>query len=117
MEAIVSVKKMNLVCIIGTEPHERVTEQVVEVDVDIALSEMKACFTDELSDAVNYISVADICLEVASKGEFKLIEALAHAIAKKVKDSFQALWVKVKVFKPRPLPHVEGCSVEITLKK
>lgn len=115
MEAVVSIKKMDVVCIIGTEPHERATEQLIEIDVEIALNETKACLSDDLADAIDYVAVAELCSKIAKEGQFKLIEALAYSMAKKILEVFSVHWVKIRASKTRPLPHVERCAVELIL--
>jgi dihydroneopterin aldolase len=117
VEAVLSLKKLNVVCVIGTEPHERVRDQTIELDIEIGLNDLKALQTDELSDAVDYTAVAALCHKTAEEGKFKLLEALSYAIAKNVLKAFDSKWVRVRTYKPRPLPHLDGSAVDIVVKK
>lgn len=115
--AIVSLQELSIICVIGTEPHERTTEQTLELDVDLALSDMKCCQTDNLEDAIDYSEIARICHDIAKEKKFKLIEALGYAIAEKILKSSNAQWVRIRLRKPRPMPHLTASAVELILHR
>lgn len=116
-EAVLSLRKLDIVCVIGTMPHERVVEQGIEVDIDIALAETKSLTSDDLADAIDYVAVVQLCRDLAGKGKFKLIETLAYTMAKAILEKFPAAWVRIVIDKPRPLPHLESSAIELTVYK
>ncbi|MFA6916742.1 MAG: dihydroneopterin aldolase [Parachlamydiales bacterium] len=115
VDAIISLRKLKVVCLIGTEPHERLEEQTIEIDVDLAPVDSKACLSDHLDDAIDYTIVAKICEETATNGKFRLIEALAYAIGGRLATRFKTKWIKVIVNKPLPLQHLESSVAEVLI--
>lgn len=116
-EAVLSLKKLNVVCVIGSEPHERLKDQSVEVTIDLGLNNLKPLNSDSLDDAIDYTKVAHLCQETAHHGKFHLLEALTYALANALVDAYDVKWVKVAAFKPRTMANLEGSVVEILLKK
>lgn len=116
IDVVIAIKKMDVVCLIGTEPHERLEEQTIEIDVELAPVDNKACLSDHLDDAIDYTVVADICSQTASHGKFRLIEALGYAIAGRLATRFKTKWIRVKIFKPHPLQHLKGSAAEVIIR-
>lgn len=77
----------------------------------------KCAETNDVEDAVNYASVCDLIVETSSQTNFRLIEALADRIAKRILGEFSAVsCVTVSVSKPSaPVPHIfDSISVRVT---
>lgn len=73
--------------------------------------------SDNMALGVSYADMADIAVRVATERRFKLIEALAEAIAADILGHFPAVdTITVTVAKPSaPVAHVlDSVSVEIT---
>ncbi len=100
----------------GVNEHEQRETQPFEVDVELALNLQPAGRDDDLSETIDYRQVFAICREMVEAKSFKLIEALAEAIAHAILAEFpQPSEVVVRVRKPAvdlggPLDHA---SVEI----
>jgi FolB domain-containing protein len=75
------VEGLGVVCIIGDLPHERSEPQQIILNLQATLDIQKAARSDLLSDSLNYISLANLAIEVAQQGQFHLVEALVVAIA------------------------------------
>ena len=71
---------------------------------DIALEVSDAALSDEIEDAVDYREVATCVQEVSDSREFRLIEALAAAVADAIAERFPVARVRVRVRKPDPKP-------------
>ncbi|RKJ36756.1 dihydroneopterin aldolase [Butyricicoccus sp. 1XD8-22] len=101
----------------GVLKEENVLGQRFRVSVTLALKTEKAGISDELDDTVSYVGVYDICKDIVEGKPFKLIEAVAESIAKKVLADYegQVFGVKVEVIKPDPpIPgHYKEVAVEI----
>jgi dihydroneopterin aldolase len=103
----------------GVTLEERLEPQPFEVDVVLRADLSTAAASDELADTVDYAAVFTLVGEIVEGRSFRLLEALATAIAEAVLERTAAEEVTVRVRKPRaPLPgpfdHVE---VELTRRR
>jgi dihydroneopterin aldolase len=103
----------------GVTLEERLEPQPFEVDVVLRADLATAAASDELADTVDYAAVFTLVGEIVEGRSFRLLEALATAIAEAVLERTAAEEVTVRVRKPRaPLPgpfdHVE---VELTRRR
>ncbi len=117
IEAILTLKKLSVICVIGTEPHERVKDQFIELTIDIGLQDKACLMTDSLADAIDYTEVVRLCEQTAHQGRYHLLEALAYAIAKNIVDLYSLRWVRVRAFKPRTMANLEGSEIEVLIRK
>ena len=67
---------------------------------DVRLEVGDAGLTDELGDAVDYREVVAVVREVSDGTRFRLLEALAAAVADALLARFPVAWVRVRVRKP-----------------
>lgn len=100
-------------CIIGELPEERVQEQVIFVDLKVQCDFSLCTATDLLQDTINYVLLADLCREVAIQGRYRLLESYASAVLKKIAATFRIdkSWIKVR--KPHALGKGSFSFVEL----
>lgn len=102
----------------GVLKEENILGQRFKATVSLAVDIQKAGLTDELNDTVSYVGVYDLCKEIIEGKPYKLIEAVAETIAKRILETYegQVLGVKVEIIKPDPpIPgHYKEVAVEIT---
>ena len=85
----------------GVSDAERSAEQEIDVDVEVEADLAGAGASDDLADTINYSRVFDACREVVEERSYKLLEAIAEAIATKVLADFpMATAITVRVRKP-----------------
>ncbi len=105
----------------GVLKEENILGQRFRASVSLAVDIQKAGQNDDLNDTVSYVGVYDICKEVIEGKPYKLIEAVAEAIASQILKNYkeQIHGVKVEVIKPDPpIPgHYKEVAVEITRGK
>jgi len=84
------------------------------IDLDIALPNSRACYSDDIKDALDYAEVAQHLQTVLSEGHFSLMETLAEHIAQIILKDFNAPWVKVSVAKLQAIRNCKmvGISIE-----
>lgn len=114
---IVALEGLDIICIVGTEPHERLKEQAIEIDLEFAPESIDCAKSDQLAHAIDYTEVVKRCHDVAHRGKYHLLEALAYATATAVLEQFPLLWVRLSVRKGRPLPHLAASRVEVLLHR
>ena len=90
----------------GVLEHEQLEPQPFHVDVELFLDLQPAGLEDELARTVDYGVVFETCRSIVESTSFRLIEAIAEAIAHELLADFPVAEVTVRVRKPK-LP-IEG---------
>lgn len=85
----------------GVGEEERARGQRFVYDVELEVGDRGA--DDRIEHAVDYREVAATVREIAG-GQFRLLEALASAIADALAARFELAWVRVRVRKPEVRP-------------
>jgi dihydroneopterin aldolase len=101
----ITVRGMRFLGRHGVLLEERLEPQPFEVDVILRGDLSRAAASDELADTIDYGTVFTLAGEVVEGRSFRLIEALAGAIADAVLAGLPVADVEVRVRKPKaPLP-------------
>lgn len=104
----------------GVMPEEAALGQRFYVGLDARLDLGPAGRADDVGLTVSYADLAQVAAEIAAGSRFRLIEALAEAIASAILDRFPRLdAITVRVDKPAaPVPLIlERVGVEITRRR
>jgi dihydroneopterin aldolase len=88
---------------VGVTDDERREPQPVRVSVVLRLDLALAGASDDLAYSVDYDAVCETVGRAVESREFKLIEAVAEAVARAVLDAHAAAEVEVRVEKPGAL--------------
>lgn len=89
----------------GVGSEERAEAQPFEVDIVLRLDLSRPAETDDLADTIDYSALYVLARSIVEERSFKLIEALAAAIADAVLAAHPVDDVEVRVRKPKaPLP-------------
>ena len=81
------IKDIEIYCIIGERPDERMRLQRLSVDVRLEIGD-KVAVSDSLDDTVDYVAVADRIRQRLTEAKCKMVERAA-AIAADAASSFQ----------------------------
>jgi 7,8-dihydroneopterin aldolase/epimerase/oxygenase len=84
----------------GVLEEERREGQRFLVDVHLRPTDEAAARTDRIEDAVDYRDVIAIVREVSDARTYRLLEALAVALADALAERLQVVYVRVRVRKP-----------------
>jgi len=104
----------------GVYAEENRLGQRFYVSLELKLDLSKAGKTDDLEQTVNYAEVYELAKSVVEGEPFKLIEALAEALATRVLDAYAKIHeVTVRVVKPHPPFDIvfDGVTVELTRRR
>lgn len=101
---------------VGCTAEERREPQRIFVDLELWWDVRKAAVADDLSLAIDYVSVRSAVAEIAAMRPYALIEAVAERIVSGLLDRFPASKVLVRVRKPSALASfgVPWAGVEVT---
>jgi 7,8-dihydroneopterin aldolase/epimerase/oxygenase len=83
----------------GVSEEERGSPQPIEVDLVVEADLARAGHTDDVADTIDYGPLVALCAGVVERGSFRLLEAIAAAIADRVLASTAASAVTVRVRK------------------
>lgn len=86
----------------GVFAAEREMGQRYEVDLELWMDLHAVGRQDDLDAGVNYVEVYTLVKEVVAEREYRLVEAVAEAIAGEILSAFPAEAVTVRVRKPQP---------------
>ncbi|MBW3577730.1 MAG: dihydroneopterin aldolase [Actinobacteria bacterium] len=101
----------------GIRPDERRSGQPFVVDVTVDLDLSAAAVSDDLSDTVDYATVASDVAAAAAGGPYHLLESVAGRILDAVLGHRRVAAAEVTVNKPHaPLP-VPAAGVSVTLRR
>lgn len=103
---------LRLETVLGVRPDERVSPREVVADVRLFLDLGPAARSDELADTVDYAALADRLRAVARQSSFRLLEALAGALADEALADPRVRAAAVTLEKPGAVP---GAEVRATL--
>jgi len=98
----------------GARPGEQDRAQPIDLDLELVVDCSPAAESDDLTNAVDYMSVYQACEQVVTTSSFKLLEALADACLAAVMADSRITTATIKVRKPRLL---EGATPEIELTR
>ena len=99
MRAVIHIRDLESLCVLGVRAHERVAAQRVRFDLDVGYEEPPG--EDTLDAALDYSAISELVMSTAQRGRFRLAERLAEACCRSVLESFaRAAWVRVTVKKP-----------------
>ena len=110
---IIFLRELKVTTLIGVYEWEKRVPQTLQLDLDIALPDSRACQSDNIDDALDYSKVAQHIQTVLSEGHFSLLETLAEHIAQIILKDFNAPWVKVSVAKLQAIRNCKMVGVSI----
>lgn len=99
--------------LIGVYPHERLRPQPLLVDIELRLAHSRACYSDELADAVDYGEVVQQVRRLAAANRCLLLEAFAQQVADALLASCPATAVTMTVCKPGIFAEADAVGVTI----
>lgn len=109
----VFIKALCIETIIGIYDWERVTKQVVELDLEMAWDNCPPAGSDDIALALDYEAVSNRLRQFVGGGQFLLVERMAEEIAAIVLHEFHSPWVRVRVTKPGAIEGAAGVGVQI----
>jgi 7,8-dihydroneopterin aldolase/epimerase/oxygenase len=101
----------------GYSAAERRGTRRFRVNLELELALTAAAASDRIADTVDYFKVSDIVIALGTKSTFRLLEALAGAIAAKIQELYPRAAVVIELEKlAPPCPGVPAaCGVRLHL--
>lgn len=99
--------------IVGINDWERVTPQDIVIGIEIDCDLIAPGLSDEVGDTLNYRTLTKDVIAYVETSHHRLVEALAHEIARIAVRDHGAQRVRVRVEKPGALRFADSVGVEI----
>jgi dihydroneopterin aldolase len=99
----------------GVHEAERTAGQDFLFDVKLDVGERGA--SDDFTETIDYVEVARVVKDVSDGSQFKLLEALATAVADELESRFAPERIEVRVRKPEVKPAGLDGTVGVTVTK
>lgn len=111
---IIFLRELKVETLIGVYEWEKRVPQTLQLDLEIALPNIRACQSDDIRDALDYSEIVRHIQSELSRCHFNLLEALAERIAQILLADFNVPWVKVSVAKLNAIrdSRMVGISIE-----
>lgn len=110
---IIFLQEVKIQTVLGVPEWERMRPQTVILDIELAMPHSRSCQTDAIEDTIDYGRIVACIRQQLAEKPFRLVEALAEAVAQLVIREFGTPWIKVRVAKPGILPGVKQLGVVI----
>jgi dihydroneopterin aldolase len=110
MNDVIQIRRLAITTIVGALPDERVTPQLIELDIDMARPFAAAAAHDDLSQTTNYAAVISQVVDVVQTGQFILLETLVARVARAIlqyDEHISSVTVTVRKMNP-PVPETVG---------
>lgn len=108
---------LDVMCMIGDRPEERVCEQTLLLDVVLSMDMSAVRASDALHDTVDYVTVAEEIRAALVAGQFRMIESAAECAAHVALRHARVAAVSVRVEKPGVVPGLRAAAVKIERTK
>ena len=104
----ISIVNLEITCIIGILPNERVKEQTLLLDINLDVDIGDSVFTDDIKETIDYTIIAKMATELAITKKYKLIESFCRDLNKLFLDTFKIIQrTRITVKKPNALPEAK----------
>ena len=107
----ISLVDLEITCIIGIHPNERVQEQNVYLDINLDVDIGDSTFSDDINKTIDYTKIAEIATQLASSKKYQLIESFCHDLNILFLEKFVRIQKsEITVKKPNALPKAKYAS-------
>lgn len=104
-------------CIIGDLPEERLCEQVLVLNVQLSLDLSPVLVSDALQDTVDYVELSETIRAALRAKQFRMIESAAACAAHVCLHHARVNAVTVRVEKSGAIPGLKSAAVTVECKK
>lgn len=114
MLGMIGFEAHSIRCTIGCEAEEQQKEQEIFVDLKVKTDLTLGIQSDEIANTLSYVSLSNICTEIATNKHYHLIETYAYTVMQKILKEHKVAWIWIRVRKPKALPNAQCAFVELT---
>ena len=108
------ISQINVICSIGIHDFERAKKQRITVDLEVLLSTDKEPQADTIEQALNYDTIREMVIEMATSRHFDLQETLARTIFDAVLALSTVDALMVRTAKPDVYEDVKSVAYQLS---
>jgi len=110
MIGTIGLEALQIRCIVGIHPHERVDEQDLFIDIAVETDFAAAAASEHVRDTIDYSLIAEQLTALAVERKYQLIETFAEDSAQLIFSLFSpVISVEMTIRKPAAVP-AAACS-------
>ncbi len=100
----ISIIDLEITCIIGILPNERVKEQTLLLNINLDVNIGDSTFADDINETIDYTIIAEMATQLAISKKYKLIESFCFDLTNLFLDTFKIIQKSnITVKKPNAL--------------
>ena len=101
----ISIIDLEITCIIGILPDERVKEQILLLDIYLDVDFGDSNIADDINETIDYTKIAELATQLAISKKYNLIESFCYDLNNLFLDTFKIIQQsKITVKKPNAIP-------------
>jgi dihydroneopterin aldolase len=108
------ISQINVICSIGIHDFERAEKQRITVDLEVLLSADKEPQVDNIEQALNYDTIREMVIEIATSRHFDLQETLARTIFDAVHALSTVDALMIRTAKPDVYEDVQSVAYQLS---
>lgn len=114
----IGFENLHILCTIGIDEEERKREQKIYIDVAVEIDFSDCIASDQVTDTVCYVELANICHQTARSKHYNLLETLAKDLLDKFLQRFKRIQAaSIKIKKPNALKNAQYATVELSKRR
>ena len=100
----ISIIDLEITCIIGILPNERVKEQTLLLNINLDVDIGDSTFADDINETIDYTKIAEMATQLAITKKYNLIESFCKDLNNLFLETFQIIQqTRITVKKPNAL--------------
>ena len=112
----ISIVDLEITCIIGILPDERVKEQTLLLDIYLDVDFGDSNIADDINETIDYTKIAEMATQLGISKKYKLIESFCYDLNNLFLETFTIIQQsKITVKKPNAIPKAKYAAY--TMKK
>ena len=114
----ISIVDLEITCIIGILPDERVKEQTLLLDIYLDVDFGDSKIKDDINETIDYTKIADMATQLGISKKYKLIESFCYDLNNLFLDTFEIIkQSKITVKKPNAIPKAKYAAYSMKKSK
>lgn len=108
------LRQLAIPALIGVYAHEKVTPQIIFLEVEVAIDIAKAALHDDIKATVDYAAIYHYLHEYIATTRFQLLETLALRVSENLIEKFALTGLRLTITKkPSDMPDIAGAGITI----